>query len=190
MNLKVCLTIIITCYSVLMINAQNAVSLVDIKVESTFHHISIHCNITDDVDLDSEMDVQFRPKNIGTYMPGAMSMRAHPGLIIDGSAFSMDFHAASAMFLAPDTEYDIKITLTDPDGGGVVTDIVVSTKAIPGIGSNVKYVSPGTGGGSGTVASPYLGLQSAASSASPGDHFIVAAGTYDSFSFNTSGNGF
>ncbi len=187
MKFKSYITSVFSVLSFLTIQAQNAVSLTEIKVESTFHHISIHCNITGDINLDSEMGIEFRPKNSGSYMPGAMSMRAHPGLIIDGSSFSMNFHAASAMFLTPDTEYDVKVTLTDPDGGDIVSDIVVSTKAIPATGSNVKYVSPGSGGGSGTIANPYLGLQSAADAAMPGDHFIVAPGNYDSFSFNTSG---
>jgi len=117
-----------------------------------------------------------------------MTMRAYPGLVIDGNSTSRNFHAGSVMYLDPGTTYDVQLVLSDPDGGGSTSDIVVTTNTIPQPNlANTRYVSPGNGGGSGTIADPYLGLQEAADNAVAGDHFIVSAGIYAPFELLTSG---
>jgi len=172
------------------VQSQVAVTPGIVRIDATYNHISINFSITGDADNDSELNIRYRLSGTTPYEQGAMTMRAYPGLVIDGNTTSKNFHAGSILFLAPGITYDIECELLDPDGGSLTTMHTVSTKDIPVVPSsaNVKYVSPGNGGGIGTQASPYLGLQSAADNAQPGDHFIVATGTYDAFTILISGN--
>jgi len=134
------------------------------------------------------LDISYKLTTASTYQDAAMTMRAYPGLIIDGASTNRNFHAGSILSLEPGTSYDVRLVLTDPDGGSQTTDITVTTKTIPEPSmNNTYYVAPGNGGGTGTVGSPYLGLQEAADNAVAGDHFIVAAGNYSPFNLLTSG---
>ncbi len=167
--------------------AQNAITPGNIQIDPTFEHIGISYNISGDVNLNSNLQIEFREQGNGAYQNGAITMRSHPGLVIDGSAFNANHHAGSAMFLRPNTTYDIRLTLTDPDGGNSTTNITATTKAYPVESNNYQYVAPGNGGGNGTSANPYLGLQTAANNAQPGTTFIVRPGIYSSFNIATDG---
>ena len=121
-----------------------------VRIDATFENIGINYTISGDDDLNSSLQIKYKVQGSSTYKNGAMSMRAHPGLIVDGSALNMNFHAASAMYLKPNTTYNIQLVLTDPDGGSVTTTVTTKTKAIPQPSLNsIKYVSPGSGGGAG-----------------------------------------
>ena len=108
--------------------------------------------------------------------------------VIDGGLLNMNFHAGSVMHLTPGTSYDISLILTDSDGGSQTNTFTISTKNIPQPNTGqVRYVSPGNGGGTGTMNDPFLGLQTAADQATAGDHFIVAPGNYEPFTLTDSG---
>lgn len=154
----------------------------NIRVDATFENIGVTYNISGDDDLDSEFQLKYRVQGSSNWKNAAMSVRAHPGLIIDGSTTSRNYHAASAMHLQVNTTYELQLILIDPDGGSQTSTLIATTKAIPQPSMlSVKYVSPGNGGGSGTESDPYLGLQTAADVAVAGDHFIVSPGEYDPF---------
>jgi len=91
-----------------------------------------------------------------------------------------ELFAGSILDLRPDTEYDVKLTLLAD--GNVVAEkrITQRTWKPPQLAApkRVLHVAPGTGGGSGSEASPFRGLAAAASSARPGDLFLVLPGTY------------
>lgn len=159
-----------------------------IRIDATFEHISVNVSIDGDDNLNSSMSLAYKVQGAGTYSPAAISMRAHPGLLIDGATWGFNFHAASAMFLQPGTSYDLRVTLTDPDGGSQTIDVTARTKDIPQPSfSRIRYVAPGNSGGAGTAANPYRGLQVAADNAQPGDHFIVRPGIYSPFSITRNG---
>jgi len=175
-------------YPLPVIPTENSLTYESIRIDATFEHIGVNVSIDDDDNLNSTMDLFYRVQGASTYLPAAKSMRAHPGLLIDGNTWGYNFHAASAMFLQPGTSYDLQIILTDPDGGSQTINTTGTTKSIPQPSfTRIRYVAPGNGGGSGTSSSPYLGLQSAADNAQPGDHFIVRAGVYDRFSIENNG---
>jgi len=167
---------------------QNEVTAGLIKVDPTFEHIGILYNISGDANLNSSLQIEFREQGVGNgaYKKGAITMRSHPGLVIDGSIYNANHHAGSAMFLRPNTTYDIRLTLTDPDGGGTTTTIQATTKAYPTESNNFRYVAPGNGGGNGTSSNPYLGLQTAADNAVPGTTYLVRPGNYSSFNIANS----
>jgi hypothetical protein len=89
--------------------------------------------------------------------------------------------AGSAVLLEPDTAYELKVTLSDPDGGAVEKVLSCRTMAEPSISkeSRVWHVGPGHGGGEGTRTAPFLGLAAAQARAKPGDLFLLHQGVYE-----------
>ena len=159
----------------------------EITSRSTFEHVGVIWEISGDVDLDSSMVIEFREQGTTEWRPGAPAARAYPSIIVDGEPLGLDQWSASAMWLEPGTPYEIRATLTDPDGGSETRSVTATTRIRLSAGSPGRYVIPGSGGGSGTGDNPFRGLQAAADAAQPGDTFSVAAGTYDPFVLTTSG---
>lgn len=89
--------------------------------------------------------------------------------------------AGSVVGLAPDTEYELKLKLSDPDGDAAEKLLPARTMAEPAEppGQRVLHVAPGAGGGDGSPAQPFLGLAAAQSAARPGDLFLLRAGRYE-----------
>ena len=175
--------------SVVKLNAQDSVVPGSVKTDATFENISVNYSISDDLNRNSNLIIRHREAGSNDYQEGAITMRAFPGMEVDGENTNRNFHAGSCMFLTPGTTYEIELELIDPDGGSLITSQFVTTKSIPQPAefSNIRFVAPGNGGGNGTEASPYLGLQTAADNAQQGDHFLVAPGTYEPFQLLNSG---
>lgn len=161
----------------------------DLIINPTFEHISAHLNIGGDDNHNSTFFLEFRLTGTNTYYSAAQSMRAFPEMTVDGLPINENFHAASAMFLQPNSSYDLKITIADPDGGGIVIDTSILTQKMPASSEtgNTVYVAPGNGGGSGTLGNPFLGIQAAVDVSSPGDIIEVADGIYAPFTITNNG---
>src|SRR5207244_4895529 len=88
--------------------------------------------------------------------------------------------AGSILFLSPNTAYEIRVTLTDPDGGADLQTVVVTTRLLPmmPVAGRSLHVVPGSGGGDGSSANPFRGVAAAETVAQPGDVFLVHAGSY------------
>ena len=169
--------------------AQSSVVPGEVWTEATFEHIGVVWWIGGDDDLDSTMVLEFRPAGDPVWRLGAPAMRAHPDLIVNGVPLGLNSWAASALFLVEGADYELRLTLSDPDGGGEVRVVTASTRQpLPAFfGGRVRYVVPGTGGGAGTAGDPFRGLQAAADAAVPGDVFEVAPGGYGPFQVLASG---
>ena len=98
--------------------------------------------------------------------------------------------AGSIVELVPGTDYEIRLSLSDPDGGTGERTLKSRTREEPIApkGAPVRHVVPGSGGGSGSESDPFKGLAAAQNAARPGDILLLHAGTYDGpFTFNKSG---
>lgn len=171
-------------------SAVNEVTVKDLILNATYEHISAHLNIEGDDNHNSTFSFEYRLAGTNTYSPSAHCMRAFPTMVVDGAMLNENFHAGSSMFLHPNSSYDLRITISDPDGGGTVIDTTYSTKKIDAepIAGNTIYVIPGSGGGDGSQGNPYQGIQAAANVAIAGDIIEVADGTYDPFMLTNSGS--
>jgi hypothetical protein len=91
-----------------------------------------------------------------------------------------NFFAGSVFDLKPDTAYELRLELSDPDGGRFTEMVQARTRAIPRPPKPKRtlHVIPGTGGGSGTKGDPLRGLEAANAVARPGDLFLVHQGVY------------
>jgi hypothetical protein len=139
---------------------------------TTIHSIGIEWDITGDTDHDAVATVEYRVSGSGTWKgPG-------PLLRVDYEGRNM--LAGSLMFLDPATAYDLRVTLSDPDGGAAVQQASVQTSAVPAapLNGRVLHVMPGAGGGDGSPTSPFLGIAAAQLAAQPGDTFLLHAGSY------------
>jgi len=157
--------------------------------DATFEHLGVLWWIDGDDDLDSSMTLEFRVLGTTSWRQGAPAVRAYPTLIVNGSPLGLNYWAASALFLVPGQAYELRMNLTDPDGGGAVTTLTATTRTPPPtvyVG-NDRYVVPGSGGGDGTPGNPFQGIQAAADAAQASDVFHVAPGTYAPFQVLTSG---
>jgi uncharacterized repeat protein (TIGR01451 family) len=171
------------------LTAADALNPLMLRADASYEHIGVLWWIDGDSDLDSQLLVEFRVQGGQTWLPAAPAVRAYPTLYVQDGPLGLNYWAASAAFLTPGTAYELRLTLTDPDGGGEMRQIAASTRtrAQPDPSGSLRYVQPGSGGGSGTPTDPFRGLQAAADAALPGDIFLVAPGVYRPFQLLHSG---
>lgn len=148
--------------------------------------------ITGDTDLDCTVAVEYRPAGTAVWLPAQPMLRVEPASVSGNTFDPGNLLAGSVLGLTPDTDYEVRLTLSDPDGGSSVQTRSLRTRAVPSdpAAPTLKYVAPGSGGGAGTQGSPYLGLAAAQAAASAGDVFVLQAGTYSipsTFVFNKNG---
>ncbi|HEY1013243.1 MAG TPA: right-handed parallel beta-helix repeat-containing protein [Herpetosiphonaceae bacterium] len=159
------------------------------RADATFDHIGVVWAISGDDNRNSAFALEFRAVGEQQWRAGAPAMRATPTIRVEDGPLGLNSWAASAMFLRPGQSYELRLTLTDPDGGGAVRTITAATRAEPQPDpqSRLRYVAPGAGGGDGSQANPFRGMQAAAATAQPGDLFLLAGGTYAPFQLLASG---
>ncbi len=168
---------------------DNAVVPGQIRTDATYNHVGVLWWIEGDSDLDSNMLLEYRPQGESVWLPGAPAVRAYPTIRVQDGPLGLNYWAASAMFLIPGKSYEVRLSLTDPDGGSAVQQVSAATRTElqPDPSGRQLYVIPGAGGGDGSLTNPFLGLQAAADHAQPGDVFQVAAGSYAPFQLIASG---
>ncbi len=145
-----------------------------IRTYSTISSIGIEWDIVGDADHDATATVEFR-------VAGATATAWRPALPlvrVDYNGFNM--LAGSILFVSPNAAHEVRLTLTDPDGGGSTQTVVVATRPVPAMptGGRTLHVVPGAGGGDGSSANPFRGITAADAVAQPGDTFLVHAGNY------------
>jgi hypothetical protein len=141
------------------------------RTYSTLSSIGVEWNITGDANHDATATVEFRVAGGTSWRP------ALPLVRVDYNGANM--LAGSVLFLNPDTTYDVRLTLADPDGGAGVQTVTLATRPVPAMpAGRIFHVVPGTGGGDGSSANPFRGPAAAEAVAQPGDTFLVHAGNY------------
>ncbi len=172
--------------------ADDAVRSAKLEAElPTLHCLGYRWLISGDDNGNAAVMVSYREAGVGDWrkaMPlrrvevAAMEERKPPD---DQGLF-----AGSILFLQPDTEYEVKLELSDPDGDGAVETVKQRTwkEPIAPKPLRVLHVVPGSGGGSGSEMDPFMGIASADSASMPGDLILVHAGVYKGIiSFTKSG---
>jgi hypothetical protein len=144
----------------------------------TITNLAVKWLIAGDDNLNGVVTVEYRPAGEAQWRQG-MPLRRIPAdiSIATDPIFSWpNQHSGSIFDLRPDTEYEIKLTLRDPDGGSTERTVQARTRAVPRPfqGGTVKSVTPAT-------------FYNAASTALPGDILQLAPGNYGTFYFGRSG---
>ena len=138
---------------------------------STIHSIGVEWDIVYDTNHNAAVDVAYRD-GAGVWRQASRLVR------IDYNGRNM--LSGSVMFLDPDTTYQLRLTLSDPDGGSEVREISVRTRTMPTppLNGRVFHVVPGRGGGDGSSSAPFGGIEAAEAIAQPGDTFLLHGGYY------------
>jgi hypothetical protein len=177
-------------------DAKNATVPGEVVVEEpTAMSLGLEWKIEGDANLDCRVDVAYRRTGEEPWKPAMPLLRVEPGGypeagVLWKGADPGNLLAGSILFLQPDTEYEVKLALSDPDGGKAEKIVRAKTRSEPAVpqGMRVRHVVPGSGGGSGTLEDPFKGIETAHAAAQPGDLFLLGAGKYDGpFVFTKSG---
>jgi len=163
----------------------------ELRTDSTPNSISIEWDLSGDGDHDATCKLQYRQRGSGKWLDALLLFR------IDYQWWwntqraekALNMFAGSLMFLEPDTTYEIRLDLADPDGGKAAKTVTVATRPIPKLPQDGRtlHVVPGSGGGSGKAEDPFQGLSAAQQAAKPDDTFLLHGGNYGKFEFDTSG---
>jgi len=153
---------------------------------ATMHSLGAYWVVRGDANANARVELAFRPEG-GEWREGLPLFRVERGAHRnDKGESTLDvpddawLFAGSALLLEPDTAYELRLRLVDPDGGEAERVLSAHTAAEPvaPAGMRVRHVAPGDGGGTGAEADPFRGLAAAEKAAQPGDLFVVHAGTY------------
>jgi hypothetical protein len=154
----------------------------------TLRSLGAYWIIKGDKNANANVRVDYRKKGGGDWRQGAAMFRVEKGAHKPKENESLlkiaddeTLLAGSVLLLDPDTGYDLKLTLTDPDGGEKVTTTLESRTLKEPVAPDgpIRYIVPGDGGGRGTKDDPYKGINSAEGDAKPGDTFLLASGVYN-----------
>lgn len=151
----------------------------------TLHSIGVLWAVRGDDNGNASVSVSFRQTGSEKWREALPLFWIHPERqpaqhrVPNGRLF-----AGSIVGLQPGTTYDLRLQLSDTDGGSRTEHIVTATREIPTQPASMRLrhvvsgVSPGGNAGTGSKDDPYLGLASALSDAMPGDLLLLAAGVY------------
>lgn len=140
----------------------------------TLENISIEWAIQGDDNLNGVVTVRFRLEGYPQWQEALPLRRVPPGSNV---GFSWENkHSGSLLNLQPNTNYEIELTLDDPDGGSTIRTLTARTRAVPVASSNaaIRQVTPNN-------------FSSTASTAQPGDILLFSAGDYSGFTISRDG---
>lgn len=152
----------------------------------TLHSLGVHWVIGGDENQNAEVRVAWRSAG-GEWKDALPLLRveqdAHKPEKGRGSVDVPDgarLYAGSVLMLAPDADYELKLSVVDPDGSSRESLLKARTlgEPSPSKDATVFHVAPGNGGGTGSAADPFRGLKAAQAQAKPGTIFLIHAGTY------------
>ena len=172
--------------------AQNAVTAGKIETElPTLHFLGYRWFISGDDNGNAMVAVSYREVGEGTWLEAMPLRRVEVAAMEERRPpEGQGLFAGSIGFLRADTEYEVRLVLSDPDGGRSIETIRQRTWKEPVAPRPMRlvHVIPGSGGGIGTETDPFRGLNTAADAVRPGDFILVHAGVYrDTISITRSG---
>jgi hypothetical protein len=152
---------------------------------STFHSLGVRWPVRGDANRNALILVHYRRAGEEPWRQALPLFRTDPEAVSDENRVPGGWlFAGSILDLVPDTQYEVQLTLQDPDGGSTERRLAMRTGAEPRepTGMRVRHVVPAapgdSGSGTGAPADPIRGLKAAQARAEPGDLFLLHAGVY------------
>jgi hypothetical protein len=151
-----------------------AISVGQIVVDSpTLQTIGLSLPIlSGDTNYNASVGVQYRRAGDTAWKDALPLLRVRPENLSweDPTPFPVAEQFAGSIFdLTPDTDYEVQLTVQDPDGGGTTRSATIHTRPVPA----ADPASPRAVG-----VSTMSQLSSAIANAAPGDVITLANGTY------------
>lgn len=149
--------------------AQNASTPGTLELYPTLEAVGARLAYTGDADGDATARLEWRVAGAPTWTTGVSMTR------IGGPRW-----AGSVLWLTPGTDHEVRVVITDPDGGGTVTG-TVRTRPEPTrlvTGRQWWVATTGSDAAAGTSAAPLRTLAAALAAAQAGDEIRVRPGVY------------
>jgi hypothetical protein len=169
----------------------------ELRSHATIQSIGIEWDIEGDANHNAVCPVQYRAQGSVAWKQALPLLRVdYFGWYADTKADrAYNMLAGSILFLAPGTTYEVKLDLSDADGGKATKTLSIRTRPIPSIpeGGRTFHVVPaavsetGSAGGDGSKGRPLKGLKVAQAAAKPGDIVLLHGGKYGEFTFDKAG---
>ena len=169
----------------------------ELRSYSTLHSLGFEWDLGDgDTDHDATCRVAYRRTDETAWHDALPLFRVdYAGWYAAKNAKSpYNMLAGSVMFLRPATEYVVRLSLADPDGGSVEREVKLATLPVPDYGQPLRtlHVVPRakedtSAAGDGSREKPFRGIVEAEKAAKPGDLLLLHAGDYGAAVFNRSG---
>jgi hypothetical protein len=159
------------------LRADNAVKAKEFVVEPpTLICLGFEWEIAGDDNRNATVDVSYRPSGQNAWKEGMPLLRMGGEKIFRAPYTVPNKFAGSILDLEPDTEYEVRLTMKDPDGvsGQTVQTVKVRTRAEPkaAAGGRVLHVYPPTWRGAKQEPN-FTGLMAAYAGAGTGDWNVV-----------------
>ena len=157
--------------------AADGIQVGDVIVDSpTICCLGFSVPVSGDDDYDAVATIEYRESGNGGWSQGLPLLRVHPELTSGetppstyGLPVPAEQFAGSVFGLSPATAYDVRISVTDPDGGDRTQTVVVTTRQLPLANPATPRLVPVENSSE---------LSNALSTAQAGDVIELAAGTY------------
>src|SRR6266704_3823616 len=104
--------------------SMTAITVGALTLTSTFNSIGVELKFTDDGNANATASLQFKKTSDSTWREGLPLWRTDNGSIDPGPAFY-----GSALLLDPATTYQVRVTVSDIDGGSRIVEGTVNTRA-------------------------------------------------------------
>ncbi|MHC4434973.1 MAG: right-handed parallel beta-helix repeat-containing protein, partial [Planctomycetota bacterium] len=139
---------------------------------ATIENLGFRWYISGDSNRNASVTVEFRKAGQSDWTEALPMLRVHQEVVnqVYGPYRTGNLFASSVMFLEPATAYEIRFTMSDPDGGAPPEPKI--------IGATTRAEPKAFEGGRKIEASPETGLMAALDAANPGDVILLAPGVY------------
>lgn len=135
----------------------------------TITNLAVEWELTGDDNLNCAASVEYRQAGTAEWRPGLPLRRIPAGRSMDSETlFTWKNKLSGSIFgLRPGTEYEIRLRLSDPDGGAEERTVTATTRRVPRAPADsvVKSATPAT-------------FASVTAAAQPGDVIVLAPGNY------------
>ncbi|MBI4026564.1 MAG: hypothetical protein HY360_16375 [Verrucomicrobia bacterium] len=168
----------------------------ELRASPTIHSIGFEWDLHGDTNHNATCTMRYRKKGEQAWKNATSLLRIDYRGWYSGKELRAYRHfnmfAGSLMFLAPGSEYEVELKLTDPDGGAAAKTLEIATNPVPSLGKPIRtlHVAPDGANaqpGDGSTDKPFVGLRSAFEAAKPGDLFLLRSGKYKGTDIKVSG---
>jgi len=157
--------------------AADSIQVGDVQIDSpTICCLGFSVPVSGDDDYDAVAIIEYRAAGTGAWLSGLPLLRVRPEFTSDetspgqyGLPVPAEQFAGSVFGLSPDTDYEIRVSVSDPDGGSRVQTVNATTRGLPRVDPELPRI---------VAVTDAAELNTAISLAQAGDVIELAPGTY------------